>query len=304
MGAVPMAVPHTRPIAITPHANRPELLAGTSPWRGELRIPSSAQSLLEVRLGEWGLDMLGFVAHIPHYLAQLDYPKAAAVLLEQVELAGRLTIDLSELQRAGPRARGARSTATSPPTRRSARSSTALEQQYDAFERAEESGTSLLADDEPLPTGEEIGQQFEQFLAGLDAQDGQRHQRLRTRPLTDPARRGGPAAPARPRDPRRRPLPRRPAALGPGPGLRRSGGRAGARGGDPQRGPGVRAALLPLLLPAARRLRGADHLRRRADPRRPLVPHPPGDWRASTAGRSTTRRSTSSAPRRASTTRT
>ena len=44
----------------------------------------------------------------------------------------------------------------------------ALERQYDAFERAEESGASLLAPDEPLPTGEEIGQQFEQFLAGLD----------------------------------------------------------------------------------------------------------------------------------------
>src|SRR6476646_2601822 len=97
MGSVPMAVPHTRPIAITHHANDPDLLIGESSWRGELRIPSSAQALLEVRLGEWGHDMLGFVAHIPHYLAQLDYPKAAAILLEQVELAGRLTIDLTEL---------------------------------------------------------------------------------------------------------------------------------------------------------------------------------------------------------------
>ncbi|HEX6570106.1 MAG TPA: PAC2 family protein, partial [Acidimicrobiales bacterium] len=32
MGAVPMAVPHTRPIAITPHANRPDLVPGESPW--------------------------------------------------------------------------------------------------------------------------------------------------------------------------------------------------------------------------------------------------------------------------------
>ena len=45
---------------------------------------------------------------------------------------------------------------------------TALEQQYDAFERAEESGQSLLASDQPLPTGDELGSQFEQFLAGLD----------------------------------------------------------------------------------------------------------------------------------------
>ena len=42
----------------------------------------------------------------------------------------------------------------------------ALERQYDAFEQAEESGSSLLADDQPLPTGDEIGRQFEQFLAG------------------------------------------------------------------------------------------------------------------------------------------
>ena len=48
-----------------------------------------------------------------------------------------------------------------------------LEQQYDAFQRAEESGSSLLAGDQPLPTGEEIGQQFEQFLAGLEGPDDQ-----------------------------------------------------------------------------------------------------------------------------------
>jgi hypothetical protein len=81
MGAVPMAVPHTRPIAITPHANRPDLVPGESPWQGELRVPASAQALLEIRLGEWGIDALGFVAHIPHYLAQMEYPQAALVLL-------------------------------------------------------------------------------------------------------------------------------------------------------------------------------------------------------------------------------
>ncbi len=49
----------------------------------------------------------------------------------------------------------------------------ALERQYDAFERAEESGSSLLARDQPLPTGEELGKEFERFLAGLDGpQDG------------------------------------------------------------------------------------------------------------------------------------
>jgi predicted ATP-grasp superfamily ATP-dependent carboligase len=170
MGAVPMAVPHTRPIAITQHANNVELLTGDSRWRGELRIPSSAQALLEVRLGEWGHDALGFVAHIPHYLAQLEYPRASAALLEHVEKAGRLTIDLSVLH-AEAEEREVEITRYLAANEEVDEVVTALEQQYDAFTRAEESGSSLLAGDEPLPTGEEIGQQFEQFLAGLDSPD-------------------------------------------------------------------------------------------------------------------------------------
>ncbi|GAA1996660.1 PAC2 family protein [Nocardioides kribbensis] len=171
MGSVPMAVPHTRPVALTHHANDPELLLGaTSPWRGELRVPSSAQALLEVRLGEWGHPAQGFVAHIPHYLAQLDYPRASAALLEQVELAGRLTLDLSVLH-AEAEQREEEITAYLADNAEVDDVVQALERQYDAFERAEESGGNLLAPDEPLPTGEEIGQQFEQFLAGLEEPD-------------------------------------------------------------------------------------------------------------------------------------
>jgi predicted ATP-grasp superfamily ATP-dependent carboligase len=170
LGAVPMAVPHTRPIAITEHANNPELIGGASRWRGELRIPSSAQALLEVRLGEWGHDVMGFVAHIPHYLAQLDYPRASGALLENVERAGRLTVDLSALvvQAEQRETEVARYLAANEEVDDVVK---ALERQYDAFERAEETGSSLLAEDQPLPTGEEIGEQFQQFLAGLDGPD-------------------------------------------------------------------------------------------------------------------------------------
>ena len=45
-----------------------------------------------------------------------------------------------------------------------------LEQQYDSFREAEAAGTSLLAGDGPLPTGDEIGSAFEAFLADLDDQ--------------------------------------------------------------------------------------------------------------------------------------
>jgi hypothetical protein len=162
-----MAVPHTRPIAITQHANNPDLLSGDSPWRGELRIPSSAQALLELRLGESGHDAMGFVAHIPHYLAQLDYPQASLALLEHVERAAMVAVDLTDLREVA-QARDEEVTTYLSDNDEVAEVVHALEQQYDAFQRAEQEGNSLLADDEPIPTGEEIGRQFEQFLAGLD----------------------------------------------------------------------------------------------------------------------------------------
>ena len=167
LGAVPMAVPHTRPIAITPHANRPDLVPGESPWQGELRVPASAQALLEIRLGEWGVDALGFVAHIPHYLAQMEYPQAALVLLEHLEIGGHLTIDLGELREAAEitEAEVDRYLTTHDEVGDVVRG---LEQQYDSFREAEASGSSLLSGDEPLPTGEEIGSAFEAFLADLE----------------------------------------------------------------------------------------------------------------------------------------
>ncbi len=173
MGSVPMAVPHTRPITVTHHANRPELVTGHSPWRGELRIPGSAQALLEVRLGEWGHDALGFVAHVPHYLSQRDYPQAAVTLLEQVEKSGRLTVSLDAL-RSQAEQRESEIDHYLTKNEEVGEVVAALERQYDAFERAEESGSNLLAPDRPLPTGEEIGQEFERFLAGLENPEDER----------------------------------------------------------------------------------------------------------------------------------
>ncbi len=80
-----MAVPHTRPVQLTNHATASRLLVQENVWRGEIRVPASAQSLVELRLGEWGHDAMGFVAHIPHYVAQFDYPQAALALLEGLE---------------------------------------------------------------------------------------------------------------------------------------------------------------------------------------------------------------------------
>jgi hypothetical protein len=168
MGAVPMAVPHTRPVMVTNHATSPDLLIAENVWKGRIRVPASAQALLEVRLGGWGHPAMGFVAHIPHYVAQFDYPSAAVTLLESVEVVTGLQWPLETLERAGEEKmlEIAGQIEDSEEVRDVVRG---LEQQYDAFHRPDDASESLpLADEGELPTGEELGAEFERFLAGLD----------------------------------------------------------------------------------------------------------------------------------------
>jgi hypothetical protein len=168
LGSVPMAVPHTRPIQVTQHANRPTLMLHTNQWRGELRIPSSAQALLEIRLGESDHAMTGWVAHVPHYLQASDHPEAARALLVGVEDSTGLSFDLDPLKVAAD-ARLAEIAEHLEENPDVAQLVAGLEQQYDAFQRGADE--SLLASTQDLPTGDELGEQFEKFLAGLDGPD-------------------------------------------------------------------------------------------------------------------------------------
>lgn len=163
LGAIPMAVPHTRPVTMTPHSNNRELIAEHQPWVGEVQVPSSVSSLLEFRMAQHGHESVGFTVHIPHYLAQTDYPAAAEALLEQVGRSASLEFPLRALSEAA--------TAVHSKIDEQVRASeevaqvvAALEQQYDAFIAAQEN-RSLLARDEDLPSGEELGAEFERFLA-------------------------------------------------------------------------------------------------------------------------------------------
>ncbi len=168
VGAVPMGVPHTRPVVVTAHATRPDLVDRPNIWSGRLLVPASAQALLELRLGEAGHDAMGYVAHVPHYVAGLEFPAAAVTLLEAAGAAAGLTFDLDALRDA------ARVTDAEVDRQVSEQDGgevlASLEQQYDAFSRG--AGQSMLARDGDLPSADELGQQFEQFLAGMDKREG------------------------------------------------------------------------------------------------------------------------------------
>ncbi|HNO40804.1 MAG TPA: PAC2 family protein, partial [Marmoricola sp.] len=153
---------------LTHHATDPNLILTENIWSGELRVPASAQSLLEIRLGEWGHPAMGFVAHVPHYLTQTEDKSAALRLVEALQIISGLTWDNGSLEQAAIQNRVEidEQVAQSDELRQLVRG---LEEQYDAFHSARTGeATNLLAQDRPLPTGEEIGSEFERFLAGLE----------------------------------------------------------------------------------------------------------------------------------------
>lgn len=163
IGTIPMAVPHTRPVSLTAHSNDRALIADHEPWVGEVQVPSSASNLLEFRMAQHGHEAVGFTAHVPHYLAQTDYPAAAEALLEQVAKSAALQLPLEALTEA---AAGVRKKIDEQveASAEIAQVVEALERQYDAFVAAQQN-RSLLAREEDLPSGEELGAEFERFLA-------------------------------------------------------------------------------------------------------------------------------------------
>ena len=143
---------------------RPELIAGYEPWLQRVQVPGSVGNLLEYRLGQQQRDAVGYVAHVPHYVAQAEYPAAAAKLVECLTKATGLRISTEDLYTAAEAVRTeidvqiAQSDEAASLVR-------ALEEQYDAFTRGRESENLLAEPSGPLPTAEEIGAELERFLA-------------------------------------------------------------------------------------------------------------------------------------------
>jgi hypothetical protein len=167
LGAVPMAVPHTRPSTVTAHATRRELISGYQRWFNTMQLPGHAGALVELRLGELGYDAMGFAVHVPHYLARVQYPESACGLLEHLARSSGLSLPVDALRPAAEQvlAEVSEQIARSPDSMRVVAN---LETQFDAVLNNPDRRPLLPADAGPLPTGDEIAAELEQFLAEQD----------------------------------------------------------------------------------------------------------------------------------------
>jgi proteasome assembly chaperone (PAC2) family protein len=82
LGAIPAAVPHTRPVPILATASAPGLLPEgiRQGPDGLLRVPSACLSVLELAASANGIPAVGLFAQVPHYV-NASYPAASIALL-------------------------------------------------------------------------------------------------------------------------------------------------------------------------------------------------------------------------------
>lgn len=168
---IPMAVPHTRPVGLTTHGTDRSLLgSGESPF-GRVEVPGSFAALLELRLGEAGNQAVGFAVHVPHYLAQGHFAEGALAALNAIVDVTGLNLPNDELVRLSGegRARIDEAVAGSDEVREVVG---ALEQQYDMYVESQQRPSLLATDTGELPSADEIGAEFEQFLRNVTDEDG------------------------------------------------------------------------------------------------------------------------------------
>lgn len=162
--SIPMPVPHTRPVGVTVHGNRPELIEGISVWKPTVEVPAAVGHVLELRLTEAGRNIAGYVIHVPHYLADAEYPNAAVAGLEYLGAAASLMLPTDRLREAG-REVGRQIAEQLEASEEVQQVVSRLETRYD--EKAE--GTvrrSLLADEnDELPNADALGAAVEAYLA-------------------------------------------------------------------------------------------------------------------------------------------
>jgi hypothetical protein len=158
---IPMASPHTRPIGATLHGTRPDLLPDVANFFSTITVPGAASNLMEYRFGQWGLDAATVAVHVPHYLTQSSYPQATVKAMESLQVLAGLRLDPAALDEACATASGEidRQLGESEDVRALV---TALEAQYDAFVESREKVFPLGGS---LPTADELGAEFEKFLA-------------------------------------------------------------------------------------------------------------------------------------------
>jgi hypothetical protein len=149
LGAIPAAVPHTRPVTVLGTESRTGLLRGdVAPGpEGVLRVPAAAISVLDLAVSRAGVPTVGYYAQVPHYVTG-GYPPASVELLRLVGRHLDVEIAMGELRDEARRILARLDAATA----------------GDANTRAYVERLEAMVDEARRPEGDDLITEIEQFL--------------------------------------------------------------------------------------------------------------------------------------------
>jgi proteasome assembly chaperone (PAC2) family protein len=159
LGAFPAPAPHTRPTRVigTASAQSAHLLASIGTVGGEIEVPAGITSALELGFAEVNIDMVTLWARVPHYVASLPYPEAAAALIDGLAGTTGLSLDSTELRRSADEARQQ--------VEEMMGGSPDHNQMIEQLEQAVDSEILTPLGGE-IPSGDELAAELEKFLRG------------------------------------------------------------------------------------------------------------------------------------------
>ncbi len=162
--AIPMPVPHTRPIRATVSGTREDLIQSRSIWKPTTKLPASLSHVLEYRLQTLGDDVVGFALLVPHYLANNEYPEALLAALDCIMSATGLIFNTDEVRA------DAQKFVTQVETQiheneESLQMLRGLESRYDDYMQDQTTQTPLVAEGGTIPTADQLASELERFLA-------------------------------------------------------------------------------------------------------------------------------------------
>ncbi len=170
--AIPMPVPHTRPIGVTVSGNRLELIDSLSVWKPRTQAPGNALHLLEYRLSELGHPTAGFVLLVPHYLADTEYPMTAITALESISAATGLIFPTDRLREEN-RTFLAKVEDQVEGNQELQRLVSTLEARHDSYMEDNPLPSPLVDESGELPNADSIAAELEKFLANRHDDDWQ-----------------------------------------------------------------------------------------------------------------------------------
>lgn len=162
--AIPMPVPHTRPVRVTVSGSRDDLIEARSVWRPTTKLAASAAHVLEYRLHHLGEEVVGYALLVPHYLANTEYPEALLAALDGIMAATGLMFATDEVREAS-RAFHAQVDEQLTENVDSSEMVRSLEARYDEYMEDQTTRSPLMSEDGTLPTADQIASELENFLA-------------------------------------------------------------------------------------------------------------------------------------------